>query len=129
MKHILQKRPYRVRLALWVDCCRLAIAFINASFVLCVKYSREWSSNEISKLFVTEFNARVNWIRPATRVGDKAGNQSLPRTFYAILWIFKKMLCWSMFHVKTLNKLPITCILNRGPCFCTAWFNVLEIVV
>ena len=29
MKHRLQKRPYRVHLALWVDCCRPAIAFIN----------------------------------------------------------------------------------------------------
>jgi len=58
MKHRLRKRPYRVHLALWVDYCRLAIAFINASFVLCVKYLREWSSNKRSKLFVTEFNAR-----------------------------------------------------------------------
>jgi len=23
-----------------------------------------------------------------------------------------------MFHVKPLNKLPTTCILNWGPCFC-----------
>ena len=60
MKHRLHKLPYRVNLALLVDCCRLAIAFINASFVLCVKYSREWSSNKRSKLFLTQFNARVN---------------------------------------------------------------------
>jgi len=69
MKHRLHKRPYRVHLALWVDCCRLAMAFIKASFVLCVQYWREWPSNKRSKLFVTLFNARVNWIRPATRVG------------------------------------------------------------
>jgi len=55
--------------SLSVDCCRLVIAFINASFVLCVQYSREWSSNKRLNLFVTEFNAGVNWIRPATRVG------------------------------------------------------------
>jgi len=55
----------------------LAIAFINASLALCVKYSREWSSNKRSNLFVTEF-----W--RATRVGDKPSNQSLPRNFYTL---------------------------------------------
>ena len=59
MKHRLQKRPYRVYLALLVDCCRLAIAFFNASIVLCVHYSREWSSNKRSNMFVTEY-VRVN---------------------------------------------------------------------
>jgi len=59
MKHRLQKRPSRVHLALRVDCCRLAIAFINASFAQCVLYSREWSSNKRSNMFVTEFNVRV----------------------------------------------------------------------
>jgi len=29
----------------------------------------------------SEFNARINCSRPATRVGDKPGNQSLPRNF------------------------------------------------
>ena len=103
--------------SLWVDCCRLAIAFTNASFALCVQYSREWPSNKRSNLFVTEFNARVNWVRPTTRVGDKSGNQSLPRNFYVSFYIFIKMLCWSMFHVKPLNKVPTTCILNWGPLF------------
>jgi len=27
-----------------------------------------------------------------------------------------------MFHVKPLNKLLTTCILNRGPCFCMVQF-------
>jgi len=27
-----------------------------------------------------------------------------------------------MFHVKALNKLPTTCILNWGPCFCMVQF-------
>ena len=27
-----------------------------------------------------------------------------------------------MFHVKPLNKLLTTCILNGGPCFCTVQF-------
>jgi len=40
MKHRLHKRPYRVHLAWWVDCCRLAIAFINASFALCAILKR-----------------------------------------------------------------------------------------
>jgi len=35
-------------------------------------------------MFVTEFNTRVNWSRPATRVGDKPGYQSLSRNFYAL---------------------------------------------
>jgi len=69
MKRRLQKGPYRVHLALWVDCCRLAVAFINARFTLCVQYWREWSSNKRSNLFITEFNACVNWNRPATRAG------------------------------------------------------------
>ena len=104
--------------SLWVDCCRLAIAFINVRFELCVQYSREWSSNKRSNLFAAEFNARVNWIRPATRVGAKPGRHSKPLTnFYALFEIFIKMLCWSMFHVKPLNKLPTTCILNWGPLF------------
>jgi len=57
----------------------LAIAFLNESFALCVQYSREWSSNERSKLFFTEFIARVNLIRPASRVGDKPGTNRLRR--------------------------------------------------
>jgi len=36
------------------------------------------------KLFFTEFNERVNWIRPAIRLGDEPVNQSLPRNFYAL---------------------------------------------
>jgi len=42
------------------------------------------------KLFVTEFNARENWIRPTTRVGDKLGNQSLPRNFMRYFKFSKK---------------------------------------
>jgi len=61
-----------------------AIAFINVSFTLFVQYTREWSSNKRSNLFVTEFNARVNWIRPASMAGGKPGSQSLPRNFYAL---------------------------------------------
>jgi len=53
---------------------------------------------------------RLPWIRPWTRVGDKPGYQSFSRNFYALFSIFKKMLCWSTFHVKPLNKLPITSI-------------------
>ena len=128
MKHKLQKHPYRVHLALWIDCCRLASAFNNASFALCAQYWREWSSNEILNLFVPEFNARVNWIRSATRVWGKPGYQSLME-FWAFfqknvifMQIFKKMLCWSMFYVKPLNKLPTTYILNWGPCFCMVQF-------
>jgi len=36
---------------------------------LCVQYWREWSSNKRSNLFITEFNACVNWNRLATRAG------------------------------------------------------------
>jgi len=31
--------------------------------------------------------------------GDKPDNQSLPRNFYALFWIWK-MSWWSMFHVR-----------------------------
>jgi len=83
MKHRLQKRPL---LRKWIA-IGLIIRLYQCKFrdvCTVLKTSREWSSNEISKLFLTEFNARVNWIRPTTRVGDKQSNQSFPRNFYAL---------------------------------------------
>jgi len=39
-----------------------------------------------------------------------------------IILDFQKMLCWSMFHAKPLNKLLATCMSNWGPCFCMVQF-------
>jgi len=48
-------------------------------------YNTQENSQAIKdqKLFFTEY-ACVNRIKPETRVGDKPGNQSLPRNFYAL---------------------------------------------
>ena len=46
-----------------------------------LQYSREWSSNKISKLFFTEFNVLVNLIGPVISVGDKPGNQTCHEIF------------------------------------------------
>jgi len=45
-----------------------------------------------------------------------------PHQILCIILDFQKMLFWSMFHVKRLNKLLTACILNWGPCFCMVWF-------
>ena len=77
-------------LASWVDCYRFMLIIclsINANFALCVQHSRLWSSNKRSKLFFTELNARVSWIRPTTRVGDKS---KPPTKFCALFQIFKQ---------------------------------------
>jgi len=63
----------------------LGLGGYGLDYIYVAKYSSEWSINKISKLFFTEFNARVNWIRAATRVGDKPSNQSLPRNLQALL--------------------------------------------
>jgi len=59
MKHRLQKRP---ELREWIAIgliIRLYKSKFRAVFTV-LKTSREWSSNKRSKLFFTEFNARVN---------------------------------------------------------------------
>jgi len=76
-------------IASWVDWYRFNNSPLSMQVSRCVhnsplKTSREWSRNKRSKLFCTKFNARVNWITPATRLGDKPSNQSLPRIFYAL---------------------------------------------
>ena len=81
------KTPIEVHLAPWVDCDRfnnspLSVQVCAVCAVL--NTSRKWLSNKRSKHFYTAFNARVNWIRSATGVGDKLGNQSLPQNFHAL---------------------------------------------
>jgi len=107
MKHRLQKRPYRVHLALWVDYCRLAIAFTNVSVALCVQYWREWSSNKRSNMFVTEFNARVNWNRPTTRAGADPAS-----TFYGLR--FQTWLWQSRYRLTTVSRMKYTSQQNNG---------------
>ena len=127
MKHRLQKRPYRVHLALWVDCRRLAIAFINASFALCVQYWREWSSNKRSNLFVTQFNVRVNWNRPQPGWGTNRAIKASHGIFMHYFRFSKKCyvdLCfmWNPW----INYRPLV---FWTEVLVPAWFNLFAIVV
>jgi len=73
----------------WVHCCRLANAFIYVRFALNIPCSREWSNDKRSTLYFTEFNARVNWIRPATDVAQ-TGQSKPPTKFSRIILDFQK---------------------------------------
>jgi len=72
-------------------------------------------------------NARVNWIRPATRVGDKPGNQSLSRNFYALFFGFSKNIM--LIYVSCETPEQITDYLCFKQVLASAWFNVFVIVV
>jgi len=72
----------------WVHCCRLAIAIICVRFALSLQCLREWSDDKRSKLFFTEFNARVNWIRPATGV-TQTGQSKPPTKLLRIILDFQ----------------------------------------
>jgi len=56
-------------------------------------------------MFVTEFNARVNWIRFATRVRDKPGYQSLLWNF---VHLFKKCYSYADFQ-KNVMLIYVSC--------------------
>jgi len=77
-------------------------------------------------MFVTEFNARVNWIRPATRVEDKPGN---PPT---------KFLCYILDFHKNVMLIYVSCeppeqitdyLYFKLRSLVSAWFSLFAIVV